>query len=86
MAIRPLLATPISKQATHGHKPSLSALLEIDNIIGSPDSDTWSDTLLGWLSDAGLDGISKAEVAAIDDMNDTAENEKLSKLSPRPHR
>lgn len=67
----------ISKQATHGHKPSLSALLEIDNIIGSPDSDTWSDTLLGWLSDAGLDGINKAEVFAIDSMNDTAENEEI---------
>tara|TARA_B100000700_G_C14985612_1_gene828658 strand:+ start:813 stop:1454 length:642 start_codon:yes stop_codon:yes gene_type:complete len=67
----------ISKQATHGHKPSLSALLEVDNIIGSQDSDTWSDTLLGWLSDAGLDGINKAEVLAIDSMNDTAENEEI---------
>ena len=67
----------ISKQAAHGHKPSLSALLEVDNIIGNQDSDTWSETLLGWLSDAGLDGINKAEVFAIDSINDTAENEEI---------
>ena len=69
----------ISKQASHGHKPSLAPLLEIDNIIGEPGSDTWSEELSGWLIDAGLDGVRKVDVVAIDNMNDTAENEDIEK-------
>lgn len=71
----------ISKMVIHGHKPSLSALIELERgLYPEQPEDTWSDDLEGWLRDAGLSGVKKADVVRLDTINEFDENEEIQKF------